>query len=264
MRKAGRRALGTAIFAIAALAACAEEKPDDSPAIGLPSRSRRDAAADATSNVLEPVDSGPIDSGPPPDLFCYEPGLVLCFTFDDAIANLVATTPKLEPSQILDVTIADTGKKKKAAHFDTGSAITFTYASLLEMQAATVETWVNRDLVTFGNDTVFDDDARFAMTIEQDGVLRCTTPTATARGGKVDVETWAHVACVFDGTTIKAYVNGAEVASAAGVIGTSSTTGAAIGHDAPSGGEGFAGELDSFRVFNLARGAAQISAAAQN
>jgi hypothetical protein len=255
-----------AIVAIAVLAAaaCGEEKEPVPPSIGLPSRSPRgDAGADARSNILEPADTGPIDTGPPPDPFCSESGLVLCFTFDDAVENLAVTTPKLVPSNVIDVSLVG-GKKNKAARFDTGSAITFDYAPLLEMQAATVEAWVNRDLATFANDTVFDDDQRFAMTVEADGTLRCKAASAMARGGKVGIEQWVHVACVFDGTNIEAYVGGTEVASVAGAIGVSSTAAAAIGDDSPSGGEGFAGELDSLRVFNVARTPAQISAAAQN
>lgn len=259
-----RHVAGTTIVAIVVLAAaaCGEDAKEPPSALGLPTRSRRsDAGSDAASNVLAPADGAAADTGPPPDLFCYEPDLVLCFPFEDAVENRVATTPKLAPSQVDGVTFAS-GKTKRAAHFETASVISFAPSPLLEMQAATVEAWVNRDLLSFGNDTVFDDDARFAMTIENDGTLRCNTAGLNARGGNVDVETWVHVACVFDGATIKAYVSGNEVASIAGTIGTSTTTGAAIGDSAPNGGDGFTGEIDSLRVFKVARSAAQISAAA--
>jgi hypothetical protein len=266
-----RHSTGTAIFAIvvsvasvSSIGACSSDPPDAPSAVGLPSRSRRDSGSeDAKSNVLEPVDAAAIDSGPPPDPFCAEPGLVLCFTFDNAVENQVAATPKLVPAQVIGFSLVD-GKKNKAARLDTGSAVTFDYSPLLEMQTASVEAWVNRDLATFADDTVFDDDERFAMSIEADGTLRCNTSTAAARGGKVGIEQWSHVACVFDGATIKAYVDGAEVASAPGTIGISKTAGAAIGDNSPNGGEGFAGEIDSFRVWNTARSATQISAAAQN
>jgi hypothetical protein len=265
VRRTVRTAIGKiVVLALAAAAACSATPPDPPSALGLPSRSRRNTGAeDAGPNVLEPIDSGPIDTGPPPDPFCLEPGLVLCFTFDAAVENLVATSPKLTPAKVGEVTLVD-GKKDMAAQFGVGSTLTFDHSPQLEMQAATIETWVNLDLASIGNDTIFDDDARFTMTIESDGTLRCNTPSATARGGKITVETWTHIACVFDGTAIEAYVDGVEVASVAGVVGSSSTTGAAIGDDAPDGGDGFTGELDSLRVFAVARSAAQISASAQN
>lgn len=261
VRRFGRTAIATIVVLAGA---CTAEPPPSPSGPSLPPRSRRDASDDdASVNVLEPADTGPIDSGPPPDLFCLEPGLVLCFTFDTGIQNLVATTPKIPPGTLENITLVD-GKKKTAAQFGVGSIFTFAPSPLLEMQTATVEALVNLDLASVGNDTIFDNDARFTMTIEADGTLRCATPTANARGGKITVEVWTHIACVFDGANIKAYVAGAEVGSAAGTIGASSTTGARLGDDAPDGGEGFTGELDDLRVFNVARSAAQISAAAQN
>lgn len=265
-----RRVAATAIVAIvvsaavvgaaASSVACGADETPPPPSLYLPSRAR-DAAVDR-STVLEPAETGAIDTGPPVDPFCFENGIVLCFTFDAAVENL-APEPALTPSKVIGFDLVD-GKKNKAARLDTGSVVAFDYAPALEMQAATVEAWVNRDLATFAEDTVFDDDQRFAVTIEADGTLRCNTTTGSARGGNIEVEQWKHIACVFDGATIKAYVDGAEVGSGAGAIGVSSTANASIGDGSPTGGEGFAGEIDSFRVFNVARSAAQISAAAQN
>lgn len=267
VRRVGRTAIATVVVLAgiaAAVVACTADPPPPPFSSGLPSRSRRDAGdEDAPANILEPADTGPIDSGPAPDLFCLEPGLVLCFTFDTGIQNLVVTTPKVPPATLSDITLVD-GKKGMAARFSVGSIFTFDHSPLLEMQAATVETWVNLDLASVANDTVFDNDARYTMTIESDGTLRCSTPSGNARGGKITVETWTHAACVFDGTTIKAYVGGVEVGSGTGTLGVSTTTGAALGNDTPDAGEGFTGEIDSLRVFNVARSAAQISASAQN
>lgn len=267
VRRATRTAIATIVVlaaAAAAAVACTAEPPPPPPTPALPPRSHRDAAVeDGPSNVLEPADTGPVDTGPPPDLFCLEPGLVLCFTFDTGIQNLVATSPKVAPGPLDDVTLVS-GKKDMAARFGAGSVFRFDPSPLLEMQTATVEAWVDVDLAAVGNDTVFDDDGRFTMTIESDGTLRCATSTANARGGKINVEIWTHVACVFDGASIKAYVGGAEVASAPGTVASPPSTGAAIGDDAPDGGEGFTGEIDSLRLFNVARSAAEISASAQN
>jgi hypothetical protein len=249
------------VVVLAAAGACSGTQNESDPTgVLLPSRSPRDAAPNA-ADVLVPADTGPLDTGPPPDPFCLETGLVLCFTFDNAVENLVPGTQKLVPAKVVEVTLVS-GKKSQAAQFDTGSVITFDYAPILEMQAATVESWVNHGLTAVGDDTIFDNDARFAMTIEQDGTLRCNTKGATVRGGNVPIEIWTHLACVFDGTAIKGYVNGVEVSSGAGAIGVSNTAGAAIGDNSEAGGEAFTGELDSLRVFSTARTAAEIAASA--
>jgi hypothetical protein len=69
---------------------------------------------------------------------------------------------------------------------------------------------------------------------------------------------WSHVATTWDGTTLRLYVNGAQVGSRA-VAGTLSTTSdpLRIGGDA-TWGEYFAGTIDEVRVYNRALSAAEI------
>ena len=74
-RRVRARVAGTAIVTIVVLAtaaACSSDPPDDPQAIPLPARGRRADAGteDVASNVLQPVDGGSVDTGPPPDGFC--------------------------------------------------------------------------------------------------------------------------------------------------------------------------------------------------
>ena len=73
------------------------------------------------------------------------------------------------------------------------------------------------------------------------------------------VDAWTHLAATFDGTTLRIFVNGTQVASEArsGVIATS-TTNLKIG--AGDGFEFFAGVLDEVRIYNVALTQAQIQA----
>ena len=73
---------------------------------------------------------------------------------------------------------------------------------------------------------------------------------------------WTHVACSFDGTVLRIYVNGAVAAfeSGSGSVTTAGTNGLAIGSNSPSG-DNFAGLIDDLRIWRIARTAAQICAA---
>lgn len=212
-----------------------------------------DAALDVTS-VPPPVDSG--SDAPTQAALCGASDLVLCFGFEGAIVDgspnaLVPTT-----SGVSFVP----GKSGQAASFGPLSAMRFAASPAFELTAATLEAWVKLAANPPGDGVIFDDDNRASLTILADGTLLCK-PNGIPSAGKVVVEQWTHVACVFDGANVRAYVNGTEVGSGAGVIGSSPASTAAVGGNAPSG-EPFVGAIDSFRVFKVARTAAQVAAAA--
>ena len=79
-------------------------------------------------------------------------------------------------------------------------------------------------------------------------------------GTRLPTNTWSHVATTWDGTTLRLYVNGVQVASRA-VAGTLSATSnpLRIGGNA-NWGEYFAGTIDEVRVYNRALSAAEIQA----
>ncbi len=79
-----------------------------------------------------------------------------------------------------------------------------------------------------------------------------------AASSSLTPDTWVHVAATYDGTTLRTFVNGVQVASKAttGAIVTS-TSPLRIGGDS-SWGEYFTGTIDEVRVYNIARTAAQI------
>jgi hypothetical protein len=81
-----------------------------------------------------------------------------------------------------------------------------------------------------------------------------TGPTAPA------LNTWTHLAATYDTTTIRLYVNGTQVATAARTGALTSSTGALRLGGNGLWGEWFAGQLDDVRVYNTTLTAAEIQA----
>jgi hypothetical protein len=80
----------------------------------------------------------------------------------------------------------------------------------------------------------------------------------TTGGTALVVNTWTHLAATFDGTMVRLYVNGVQVASQAQTTLLAPTTGTLqIGANAY--GEFFAGRIDEMRIYNRALSAAEIS-----
>jgi hypothetical protein len=252
-----------AALGVAGAASCGAPSIDDDElvtGIPLPDRSAGDPTTDAAAETTSapPADSAPdaaVDA-PTQAALCGAPDLVLCFGFEGAVVD---GSPNALVPAISGVSFVP-GKSGQAGLFGPLSAVTFGASPAFELTAATIEAWVNLAANPPGDGVIFDDDNRASLTILADGTLLCK-PTGVPSAGKVAVGQWTHVACVFDGANVRAYVNGVEVGSGAGVIASSPASTAALGGNAPSG-EPFVGAIDSFRVFKVARSPAQIAAAA--
>jgi Concanavalin A-like lectin/glucanases superfamily len=71
------------------------------------------------------------------------------------------------------------------------------------------------------------------------------------------VNTWTHLAATFDGTTVRLYVNGVQVASQAQTTPLMPTTGT-LQIGANSYGEHFTGRIDEVRIYNQALSPSEI------
>jgi len=121
---------------------------------------------------------------------------------------------------------------------------------------------------TWPGETMF----QFQVRPENNGTFRFETGTnaIVSPNGTMDplVQTWAHVATTFDGTTARLYLNGQEIMSgmfafnAAGEaanMGIGCVTGGGAGYS--GNGENFLGDIDEVRIYNRALSETEILAA---
>lgn len=256
-------------MAFGCLASCGAPAIDEDLAVGLPDRVTAAPLPDGSSPKPTPDADSPVpDGGGGPDsaaavaaaakLLCSAPNLALCFAFEGAVAD--GSPNALKPTVSGVSFVPGPGPSGQAALFNALSAVRFAPSPAFEVTTATIEAWVKLAPNPTGDGVIFDDDNRASLTILADATVLCK-PNGAVVTAKVPVDTWTHVACVFDGANAHVYVAGAELGSGPGVIGSSPTSTAAAGGNAPSG-EPFVGAIDSLRIFRVARTSAQIAAAA--
>jgi hypothetical protein len=265
MRAVGIGVIGTiGVLGMIGIAACGTaDIQGDELAVPLPDRVTAAPGADGGAEGGPPApppasEAGPAPDGATPSTLCKEPDLVLCYAFEGAVVD--GSPNALTPSELTGVSFVP-GKAGQAGGFGATSALRFAPSAALEVTTATLEAWVKLAPNPPGDGVLFDDDARFSLTILVDGTVLCKSAGGLLSGSKVVVDQWTHVACVADGTRVHVYVDGVELAASAGTIVSSPTSGAALGGNAPTG-EPFVGAIDSFRFFKVARSTAQIAAAA--
>jgi hypothetical protein len=184
----------------------------DDLGVPLPERgTQRSADAEAPPDDPPPpppaIDGGTDAEGGAPSTLCTEPGLVLCFPFEGSVTD--GSPSALQPL-VSGVTFV-AGKSGQAASLTAASAIRFAASPAFEVTTATVEAWVKLAPDPVGDSVVFDADERFSLTIQQDGTVLCKSSNADVSSGKVSVDQWTHVACVFDGAKLRVYVGGVEL-----------------------------------------------------
>ena len=80
----------------------------------------------------------------------------------------------------------------------------------------------------------------------------------TAEGTALPINTWAHLATTYDGSALRLYVNGTEVATTT-LSGAISTSAGAVRIGGNSiWGESFQGRIDDVRIYNRALSATEI------
>ena len=129
-----------------------------------------------------------------------------------------------------------------------------------------MEAWVDpstvngswRDVVYKGNDNYYLEATSTNASLPDAGVIAGGSYADAFGTAKLTANTWAFLTETYDGSTLRLYVNGTQVASTAhtGAISTS-TNPLQIGGDSIYG-QYFAGLIDNVRVYNVALTAAQI------
>ena len=196
-------------------------------------------------------------------------GLVAAYGFDQGSGTTVTdASGNGNNGTITNATWSTSGKYGGALQFNGTSALVTIpdSASLHLTTGLTLEAWVNpstvnanwRDVVYKGNDNYYLS-ATSTNASSPDGGLIAGGTYADAFGtSALPTNTWSFLTETYDGSTVRLYVNGTQVASTAhtGAIATS-TNPLQIGGDSIYG-QFFAGLIDNVRVYNTALSAAQI------
>ncbi len=166
------------------------------------------------------------------------------------------------------------GRVGQAFDFDAATnsgVIVPSNSSLNPTAAITLEAWVNPSSFPNGAPTVFrkhrtDGEVQYLLAVGNGptaGLVHVNLgpEVGSATGGTVPLNTWSHVAGTYDGSTIRVYLNGVEVAStpASGVLATSATN-LGIGKLDGATFRNFDGLIDEPAIYNRALTAAELQA----
>ena len=165
-------------------------------------------------------------------------------------------------------TWAAAGKYGKALQFNGSNAlVTVPDAASLHLSSGmTLEAWVNpstvdsswRDVIYKGNDNYYLEGTSANASLPGAGMIAGGSYAHAYGTDPLPANSWSYLTETYDGSTLRLYVNGMQVASTAhtGSIATS-TNPLQIGGDSLYG-QYFAGLIDEVRVYNVALTAAQI------
>ena len=226
-----------------------------------------DAADDATSTV--PPDAADDAMPAPPFCDAKDMHLVACYDFE---GNARDRSRNHLDAHTQNVTFVP-GKVGMAMQFAANSDADVDDSDALDVQALTLEAWINPSVLPPSSFVVIlDVDRQYALHLHSDGSVVCVlvgapfNPPATTE--LVTVNQWTHVACTYDKTAAAVYVNGVPNAPVPGgsSLGTQGDTGLSIAADNnPSGPirARMIGLIDQVRLLDIARTPAQICADAE-
>ena len=196
-------------------------------------------------------------------------GLVAAYGFDEGSGTTVTdASGNGHTGTITNATWAATGKYGKALQFNgTNALVSIPDAASLHLSTGmTLEAWVNpstvnaiwRDVIYKGNDNFYLEATSTNASKPDAGMIAGGSYADAFGTAALTASTWSYLTETYDGSTLRLYVNGTQVASTAhtGAIATS-TNPLQIGGDSLYG-QDFAGLIDEVRVYNVALTAAQI------
>jgi hypothetical protein len=239
--------------------------PDVAADPGGPPDQGADAAADVTADPPAPDMAAPPPACPP------DAALVACFPFegnttDQSMGGLNSATTGG------NVTFT-AGQFGQALRTGSGSVIIPQSRPLHGVTEFTTELtlqmWARPSSLHAGRNVLLDNDFSFTAWVEQDGSAVCQVTDATlvdhplsSPAGQFSAGSWNHLACRYDGATLKVYVDGVERGSLMLVttISSGGTEGTGIGSYSDGTTNRFDGAIDNLRIWNVARTPSEILA----
>jgi hypothetical protein len=225
-------------------------------------------AADAA--VVEPDAEPDPDAAPPPPPFCEpaDPTLVACYDFEDVDALLLdGSSYGNDGSDVHDVLQVQgpPGHGQAIAFSALSVAAVADDASLNLRTSATLELWVRAATLPAagGRAGLVDNNGQYGLFLAPDGQVRCSMSSTVPIALKIVPGVWTHIACSYDGQTMRMYQDGVLASSTPTTVTMTdgSADGMRVGQNSPSG-DLLDGAIDGLRIYAVARSGAQICAAA--
>ena len=225
----------------------------------------RDAAGNTTTSAIVDVT---VSNGPTPP----PPGLVASFAFEEGTGTtLTDRSGNGQNGTISGAAWSAAGKYGNALSFDgVDDLVSVADSNLLDLTTGmTIEGWLRPTTAgtAFRTFVIKEDGSSHVYRIYANTSAQAPRAQAAIAGGvrtatgttALPVNVWSHVAATYDGTTLRLWVNGNEVAAVVKAPSIATSTGAfRIGGRGVSPGEFFAGLVDDVRVYNVALTQAQI------
>ncbi len=231
-----------------------------------------DAADDAASDAASTLPADATTDAPPPAPFCdsKDPHLVACYDFEGDAKDGSRNHLDAHTQNVSFVP----GRVGMAMQFSANSAADTDDKNVLDIQALTIEAWINPSQLPSSSAfvVILDVNRQYALHLSGDGSVVCVLvgapfkPPATTE--IVTVNRWTHVACTYDSTAAAVYIDGVSTSSIGGgsSLGTQGNTGLSIAADndpvAPDRSR-MIGLIDQVRLLDIARTPAQICADAE-
>src|SRR5262245_33884072 len=197
-------------------------------------------------------------------------GLVAAYSFSEGSGTSVTdSSGNNHTGTISGASWTSSGRFGSALDFDGSQAVVTipSSASLQLTTGMTLEAWVNPSVTMHGWRSVIDKNTdRYYLMASSDRDQPAVGGTWAAGNRNlygqtaIPPNTWAHLAATFDGTMVRLYVNGVQVASEQQTTPLTTSNGTLqIGGNAYPG-ENFAGRIDEVRVYNRALSVTEIQA----
>lgn len=217
-----------------------------------------DAGLDAPVDDVIVTDDAP-DALVTPFCDAADPTLVACWQFEGTLDD---ASGEGNTGTSATATYA-TGKLGMGVVLQATTLISVADSLSLSPTRLTIEGWIRPTQLPAGTARmgILDNNNQYGFFLYANRV-DCSATVTISAPVTVPTNTWTHVACTYDGTTGRVYIDGIERGTAAGGadLGTGDSSGTVIGGNSPSG-DHLVGMIDQLRMWTVARTAAQICAA---
>jgi hypothetical protein len=179
-----------------------------------------------------------------------DPTLRLCLDFEGALSpTTVDLSGGSHDATALAIQPMARSGQQAVALIKTSSIVVPETPDLDIAQTLSIEMWLSPTMKPSATTYPVQNAGQYALVFDQNGSVGCSIGGSVIDDpAKLTLNVWAHVACTYDGSTLKIYANGdlAECLPVNGTIPTDNTSGTGIGAGK------FIGGLDDIHIYSRA------------